>query len=293
MWGNQLHWSLDLSLTFHTINQDRIDYVAYQPWAFKGSAPHRNSLLFKGLRLVSTPTGTHHVLGHCDRGGGRLRWLLPVSAQKWHVSSAHISLCKTSQMVPPNSKRRLDTVGKSVKYLLSIMVCSHWNIISHLTSCWPLNFSRAGAVSALLCILSTGPYGRLLVVFVVVEWVSFFSPRFAYFIFGSAGSWLLHKFFSSCCVWAPRCSSYCEAGVWGCSSCGSWALGHSLRSCGAGLSCSMGSFQIGGGTRVSCIDRWILYHRATREAPSVLLWQVDPLPLSHQGSPKCPSLTWI
>ena len=82
-----------------------------------------------------------------------------------------------------------------------------------------------------------------------------------------------------------------KQGVWGCSSCGSWALGHSLRSCGAGLSCSMGSFQIGGGTRLPCIGRWILYHRATREAPSVLLWQVDPLPLSHQGSPKCPSLT--
>lgn len=99
-----------------------------------------------------------------------------------HVSSARILLCKTSQMVPPNSKRRLDTVGKSVKYLLSIMMCSHWNVISHLTSCWPSNFSRAGPVSALLCILSTKPYGRLLVVFVVVEWVSFFFSRFVCFI---------------------------------------------------------------------------------------------------------------
>lgn len=74
-------------------------------------------------------------------------------------------------------------------------MCSHWNVISHLTLCWPSNFSRAGPVSALLCILSTKPHDRLLVVF-VVEWVSFFFPDlFVLFSFWFSWVLLLHKFF--------------------------------------------------------------------------------------------------
>ena len=215
-------------------------------------------------------------------GGEETALTFPCLSRKvTHVSSAHISLCKTSQMVPPNSKGRLDTVGKSMKYLLSIMVCSHWNIISHLTSCWPLNFSRAGAVSALLCVLSTRPYGGLLVVFVVVEWVSFFFPRFVYFIY------LCLVLLGLGCCTSVSLIAVCgllvvglivEQGVWGCSSCGSWALEHSLSICSAGCSCPTGcGIFPDWGSNPGCL----------------LCWQVDPLPLSHQGSPKCPSLTWF
>ena len=166
--------------------------------------------------------------------------------QSAHVSSARILLCKTSQTVPPNSKRRLDTVGKSVKYLLSIMMCSHWNVISHLTSCWPSNFSRAGAVSALLCILSTKPYGRLLVVFVVVEWVSFFFQICLFYL-------VLVLLGLGCCTSFSVIALggllvgalIVEQGVWGCSSCGYWALEHNLSSCGAGLSCSADLSRLG------------------------------------------------
>ena len=57
----------------------------------------------------------------------------------------------------------------------------------------------------------------------------------------------------------------------GLSSCTSWALEHRLNSCGIWLSCSVTcqSSWIRDQTHVSCIVRQILYHRATREAPSI------------------------
>ena len=81
----------------------------------------------------------------------------------------------------------------------------------------------------------------------------------------------------NCSAWASHC--------WGCSRWGSRAprarglSGSGLQSTGAtvvvcGLSCSagwvaprpVGSSQTRGRTHVPCIDRWILYHWATREA---------------------------
>ena len=55
----------------------------------------------------------------------------------------------------------------------------------------------------------------------------------------------------------------------GLSSCGSWALEHRLSSCAHGLSCSK-------------VPRFFLDQGSN---PSLLNWQVDSLPLSHQGSP--------
>ena len=74
------------------------------------------------------------------------------------------------------------------------------------------------------------------------------------FIFGSAGSSLLHRLFSSCgeqglhsscSAWASHCSVFCCGvkllGCVGFSTCVSWALETMFNSCGAGaqLLCSM------------------------------------------------------
>ena len=71
------------------------------------------------------------------------------------------------------------------------------------------------------------------------------------------GTWALgHLGFRSCSVWF--------------SSCGSKALEHRLNNCGTGLSCSaqVGSSWIRDLAHVPCIGRRILYHCATREAPT-------------------------
>ena len=54
-------------------------------------------------------------------------------------------------------------------------------------------------------------------------------------------------------------------------SCSSWTLEHRLDGCGTGLVAlqHVGSSQTRDRTHVSCIGSWILYHRATREAPRI------------------------
>ena len=82
----------------------------------------------------------------------------------------------------------------------------------------------------------------------------FFLKQFYSFIYGCAGSSLLHGLFSSCCeralglfsscrVQASHCSGFSCHGAWargaqavvvaahGLSSCGSWVLEHRLNSC--------------------------------------------------------------
>ena len=100
------------------------------------------------------------------------------------------------------------------------------------------------------------------------------------FIYDCAVSLFLHRLFSSCgeqellssCgAWASHCSGF--------SCCGARALGawasvvvvpglQSLGSVIVGLVASrcVGSSRIRSRTYVSCIGRWILYHRATRKA---------------------------
>ena len=92
------------------------------------------------------------------------------------------------------------------------------------------------------------------------------------FIFGCAGSSLLHGLFSSCCEWGPLSSCSAQASpcrVFSC--CRAWALDcEGLRSCDAhGPCCSpaCGIFPDQG-------SNLCLLHG-----------QVDSVPLSHQGSP--------
>ena len=83
--------------------------------------------------------------------------------------------------------------------------------------------------------------------------------------------------------------SACRAQVLGCSrfrSCSSQAPDHRLSSDG-GLGLApprhVGSSWIGARTHVSCLGRWILYHRATREALIFLLSGQSAQPVSSDG----------
>ena len=110
---------------------------------------------------------------------------------------------------------------------------------------------------------------------------------FLYF-FGCAGSWLLHRLFSSCrkqglfsscSVWASHCSgfSWCEAwalGAWasvlgahGLTSCSSWALEHKLNSCGTQAYLLRGRWDLPGVGSYPCLllGRQIPSHYTTRE----------------------------
>ena len=112
------------------------------------------------------------------------------------------------------------------------------------------------------------------------------------FIFGCAGSPLLRGLFSSCgkgghsLVALPSFSllgllllqstgsgscGLLFAATHGLSSCGSWALEHRLNHRGSQASLLGGMWDLPGlGIEpVSCIGRWILYHRATREAQDI------------------------
>ena len=103
------------------------------------------------------------------------------------------------------------------------------------------------------------------------------------FSFVCAGASLVKGLFSSCgergyslvvCLgfssWFFSCCGPQALGLVDFSICISWAIEHRLRSCGAwGLvdPQHVGSSQTRDWTYVSCIGRWILYHRATRGAP--------------------------
>ena len=104
------------------------------------------------------------------------------------------------------------------------------------------------------------------------------------FIVGYSGSSLLCGLFSSCskqvrlfsCVaWTPHCGGFscCRAQAlvivaYRLSSCGSWALERGLNSCGTQVSCSAA--------------RGIFPDQGSN--PCLLHWQVNSLPLSHQGN---------
>ena len=77
---------------------------------------------------------------------------------------------------------------------------------------------------------------------------------------------------------APLVAKHRLGGAWasaaathGLSSCGFWALEHRLNRCGSRASLLGGMWDLPGlGIEpVSCIGRWILYHRATREAQDI------------------------
>ena len=103
------------------------------------------------------------------------------------------------------------------------------------------------------------------------------------FIFGCAGSSLLHRLFFSCSEsgllsswgsWVSHCRGFScwrpqALGCVGSGRCSFQALVHRLNSCGTqtcGISWHVGSSWRRDGTRVSCIGRLILYHWATRKA---------------------------
>ena len=135
----------------------------------------------------------------------------------------------------------------------------------------------------------------LLVTSTTIILVQVFFCFFLYF-FSCAGSWLLHRLFSSCrkqglfsscSVWASHCSgsSWCEAwalgarasvlGAHGLTSCGSWALEHKLNGCGTSL---LAPRQVG--------SSW------SGLVPVSPAWWADSFPLRHQRNPP-PCLTWI
>ena len=125
------------------------------------------------------------------------------------------------------------------------------------------------------------------------NWVILLYDSFKIYLlinFGCTGSSLLRGLFSSCGEHGAHFAvvhrllivlSCCGAQALrhegfrvvacGLSSCTSWALEHRLNSCGIWLSCSVTcqSSWIRDQIHVSCIGRQILYHRATREAPSI------------------------
>ena len=107
------------------------------------------------------------------------------------------------------------------------------------------------------------------------------------FVFGCAGSSLLHRLFSSCgkqglcssCgVQAPHCSGFSCRGARALGAQASVVAAPGLQSTGPkgqhiGLVAPqhVGSSRLRDGTHVSGTSRWILYHGATREAPYFLL----------------------
>ena len=85
---------------------------------------------------------------------------------------------------------------------------------------------------------------------------------FSFFFFGCAGSSLSLRLFSSCGEWASHCGGF--------SCCRARALG------------SLGSVVVG--HRLSFPTAWGVFPDQGLN-PCLLHWQVDSLPLSHQGSP--------
>lgn len=81
-------------------------------------------------------------------------WASPcLSPEVMCVPSAHISLARTSQMAPPDSRGAWNIINKDIKYLVNIMVSATDTVVTRLLVClihWTLNFSRAEAVSTLL-----------------------------------------------------------------------------------------------------------------------------------------------
>ena len=77
---------------------------------------------------------------------------------------------------------------------------------------------------------------------------SAFKIYLSFFLFGCAGSLLLHRLFSSCGGRGLRCTGFSLQ----------WPL--SLRGAGSAGPQHVGSSQMQDQTRVSCIARWILYH---------------------------------
>jgi len=95
-------------------------------------------------------------------------------------------------------------------------------------------------------------------------------------IVGCAGSLLLCGLFSSCGTQASHCSGFfsCKARSLGresFSSCGSQALEHKLDSCGTCASAALRH-----------VASWFPDQGSNQH---LLKWQVNSLPLSHQGSP--------
>ena len=85
-----------------------------------------------------------------------------------------------------------------------------------------------------------------------------YFKNFIYLFFSCAGSSLLHRFFSSCGEQTAHCSGF--------SCCGTWVLGYTDSVVVAhGVPGHVESSQTRDQTCVSCIGRWILYHRVTRE----------------------------
>ena len=120
-------------------------------------------------------------------------------------------------------------------------------------------------------------------ILILLLFFNIFFFFYIYIYFGCARSSLLRGLFSSCSEWgllsscgaqASSCSGFscCGAralGHLGSGSCNSRALEHRLNSCGAWtqLLCGMWAPPWSRDqTRVSCIGRQILHHRATREA---------------------------
>ena len=119
--------------------------------------------------------------------------------------------------------------------------------------------------------------------FVLKQEVSIFFK--CLFIYGCAGSSLLHGILSSCGAQASHCSGF--------SCCWAWALGHTgavvvapsfWNTCSAVVACKLscptvcGIFSDQGRTHVSCIGRRILYHWATGEAPHWFIYRGKSLP---------------
>ena len=82
------------------------------------------------------------------------------------------------------------------------------------------------------------------------------------------------EFFSSCDAWAPSCGGF--------SCCGAWVLGHTGSAVTfLGLE-STGSIVVA--HKLSCSEACGIFLDQGLN-PCLLHWQVDSLPLSHQGSP--------
>ena len=113
-------------------------------------------------------------------------------------------------------------------------------------------------------------------------------PFHSFFSFGCAGSWLLRGVFSSCGDWGLLFSGSVQASrCSGVSCCRARALRAQVSVGVAPGLWSTGSVVVA--HRLSCSEVCGVFPDQEWN-PCLLHWQVDSLPLSHQGSP--PSLFW-
>ena len=144
-------------------------------------------------------------------------------------------------------------------------------LVSHVKHDWVFVYTTEWSLQSIYC---SSPY-KVTFFFLVMR--AFKNV----FVYGCAGSSLLHGAFSSCCVWASHCSGFscCRAQALGhtaSNGCNTWvqslwllgsrAQGQQLWHTGLVAPWQMGSSWIRDRTCVSYVGRKILYHWATREA---------------------------